>query len=92
MPESARPEKFSPWSALWHRWQEWLTEHRISAVQVCLAFPLSFAEVHRVVVGADGLEHLQQIIKAAMGVLPVSFPDVGCETESLINPALWGNL
>jgi len=92
MPEFARPEKFSPWSALWHHWQEWLTEHRISAVQACLAFPLSFAEVHRVVVGADGLGHLQQIIKAATGVLPVSFPDIGCETESLINPVLWGNL
>ncbi|MCC6139062.1 MAG: aldo/keto reductase [Nitrospira sp.] len=92
MPESARPETFSAWSVLWHHWHEWLTEHRISAVQACLAFPLSFPEVHRVVVGADGLEHFRQIIQAATGALPVSLPDISCEAEPLINPALWGSL
>lgn len=92
MPESARPEKFSAWSVLWHRWHEWLTEHRISAVQACLAFPLSFTEVHRVVVGVDGQGHLRQIIQAATSALPVSLPDIGCEAEQLINPALWGSV
>ena len=92
MPESARPKKFSPWSTLWHHWQEWLTEHRISAVQACLAFPLAFSEIDRVVVGADSVSQLEQIISAAAHVAPMDFPALSCEEETLINPALWCHL
>ena len=89
MPQAIRPAKFSPWSELWRTWHEWLLRHGVSAVQACLAFPLSFSEIERVVVGADSVNQLEQIISAATSAAPVDFPDLHCEAENLINPACW---
>lgn len=92
MPQAVRPAKFSPWSDLWNTWHEWLSRHSVSAVQACLAFPLSFSEIDRVVVGADSVNQLEQIISAATSAVPVDFPDLHCEAENLINPACWCRL
>lgn len=89
MPQATRPAKFSPWSELWRTWHEWLLHHSVSAVQACLAFPLSFPEIDRVVVGADSVNQLEQIISAATNAAPVDFPDLHCDAENLINPACW---
>ncbi len=92
MPQTAIPPKFAPWSDLWKRWHEWLTDRDVAAVQACLAFPLSFPEIDRVVVGADSVNQLEQIIGAANSVLQVDLPDLQCEEENLINPARWPHL
>ena len=92
MSDATRPEKFSTWSELWRTWHEWLSRHGESALQACLAFPLSFSEIDRVVVGADSVSQLGQIIGAATNAAPVDFPDLHCEAENLINPARWCRL
>ena len=89
MPQGLLPDKFSPWADLWSKWQDWLAHHTVSAVQACLMFPLSFPEIDRVVVGADSVNQLKQIITAATSVASVDFPDLHCEAENLINPARW---
>ena len=92
MPLSAIPSKFSPWADIWSEWHQWLGSHAASAVQACLACPLSCPEIDRVVVGADGLEHLSQIIDATNGVGGMTPPDLACTDERLINPARWSCL
>lgn len=92
IPTTALPGKFAPWIALWDKWHEWLAQHAVPAVQACLAFPLSFPEIERVVVGADSVNQLEQIISAAVDVMSVGFPDLCCEDENLINPACWPQL
>lgn len=92
MPQAVRPAKFSPWSDLWNTWHEWLSRHSVSAVQACLAFPLSFSEIERVVVGADSVSQLEQIISATVGAAPIDFPSLSCDEENLINPARWCQL
>ena len=92
MPKESIPDKFLPWSDLWGKWYDWLSQHNVSAVQACLAFSLSFSEIDRVVVGADSISQLQQIIRDASGVAPDEFPDFQCNAEDLINPALWSKL
>jgi aryl-alcohol dehydrogenase-like predicted oxidoreductase len=86
------PERFAPWDGLWAKWHGWLAHHDVSAVQACLAFPLSFPEIDRVVVGADSVDQLRQIIDAARNTPPVDLPDLHCEDENLINPAHWSSL
>lgn len=83
------PKKFSKWDELWRNWHNWLGVFGGSAVQACLGYPLSFLEIDRVVVGADSLSQLAQIVIAANAKPIDSFPDLFCEDESLINPALW---
>jgi len=93
MSQSARPKKFLPWLALWNIWEQWLSRYEVSAVQACLAFPLSVQEIDRVVVGADSVSHLEQIISAAVGATAVTdFPSLYCEEENLINPSRWSQL
>ena len=86
------PSKFSPWDRLWQTWHRWLADGHISAVQACLAFPLSFPEIDRVVVGADSQSQLVQIVSAANSRQKNILPDLQCEDENLINPALWATL
>jgi len=92
MPQAAIPVKFASWSNLWSKWHGWLAHHDVTAVQACLAFPLSFPEVDCVVVGADSVSQLGQITSAAAGVAPDDLPDLHCDAENLINPSRWPRL
>ncbi|MEI7707613.1 MAG: aldo/keto reductase [Chlorobium sp.] len=92
MPEENLPSKFTPWSDLFQRWHTWQAEHHVSALHACLAFSLSFPEIDRVIVGADSINQLDQIIKASRLTLPDNLPDLYCEAENLINPARWSCL
>lgn len=92
MAQAHIPSNFSPWHALWNRWHRWLSCHDISSVEACLAFPLSYPEIDRVVVGADNLKQLEQIISAANRQPINDLPDLQSEDENLINPANWTKL
>jgi len=89
MPRSEIPSKFSPWVELWDKWHNWLARHSVTAVQACLAYPLGFSEIDRVVVGADSNSQLDQIIDAAHSGVLDDLPELSCEDENLINPACW---
>lgn len=92
MSKAAIPAKFSPWNNLFDRWHEWLTHQGRSAVQACLAFPLAFPEIDRVVVGAESVGQLEQIISAEGTVINDELPDLCCTDEDLINPSRWSRL
>lgn len=89
MPRNTIPAKFAPWNALWDRWHAWLMQHDMDAVRACLAYPLSFLEIDRVVVGALDVAQLRQIALVAGHTPAAPLPDLACEEENLINPAKW---
>ena len=86
------PQKFSHWNHLWDGWHHWQGNHNISAVQACLSFPMAFPQISRVVVGADSLQQLKQIIDASTNPWVKDFPDISTDTENLINPSMWRHL
>jgi len=86
------PEKFSQWNYLWDVWHHWQGHHNASAVQACLAFTMAFPQISRVVVGADSLQQLKQIIDASTNPWVKDFPDISTDTENLINPFMWRHL
>lgn len=92
MPRVAIPSKFAPWGILWDKWHEWLGCHSLTAVEASLGYLLSFPEIDRVIVGADTVNQLQQIISAEVSASPDDFPDLQCADDSLINPARWCTL
>jgi aryl-alcohol dehydrogenase-like predicted oxidoreductase len=89
MDKITRPAKFKQWNGLFGKWDQWLADHDVSAIQACLAYPLSFPEIDRVIVGADSANQLTQIVDAANKQIDVDLPDLQCEDENLINPAYW---
>ena len=92
MKKAAIPPKFLPWNGILRKWHDWLNENNISALQASLAFPLSFAEIDRVVVGVDSKSQLLQIVSAENESMKTDLPNLASEDENLINPANWSNL
>lgn len=84
------PNQFSPWRAVWQRWQGWLADSRSDAVSTCVAFAADQAAVSRVVVGVDSSTQFAQIAAAASRrAAPAAWPALSCDDERLINPSLW---
>ena len=86
------PSKFLRWDNLWRAWHKWLVASHISAVEACLAFPLSFAEIDRVIVGADSVSQLSEIISATKRPTNTQLPNLQSDDEDLISPARWTEL
>ena len=89
MPGGVIPAQFAPWNELWRKWHCWLADNDVSAVEACLAYPLSFPEIDRVVVGVDSASQFAQIISAASCVQQFDWPGLQCDDQNLINPARW---
>ena len=89
------PSKFAPFRSLIDGWNAWIAGDAAAdrtAVKACLAHVASYAGVSRMVVGADSLAQLQDII-AATSVAPLRAPTVlSSNATSLINPAQWNTL
>jgi aryl-alcohol dehydrogenase-like predicted oxidoreductase len=92
MPRDAIPEQFSIWNQLWDRWNLWLQECRLPVAKVCLDFVRSFDQIDRIVIGADSLVQLEQLISFAGESPKLEFPAMLCNDEMLINPTNWSSL
>lgn len=101
LPRERIPPKFKPWAALWDQWSSILKQSPQTAVEACLAYPLSRPEVSRVIVGVDNAEQLRALIAAqpkahlSAGAAGPTANDWSCmisTDERLINPANWSRL
>ncbi len=92
MPEDAIPKKFSPWKKVWQTWHSWLEVHDVKAVHAALAFPLSFPQIDRVIIGVDSFSQLKQITSFANLNSYTHLPNLQCDDLNLIIPANWSQL
>jgi hypothetical protein len=92
MSRETLPRKFARWDELWSEWHRSLEQRSVAALDASLAFPLSFSEIDRVVVGAESVEQLAQIVRASAASTIGSPPDIGSDSEDLINPGRWSQL
>jgi pseudaminic acid cytidylyltransferase len=92
MNEEQRPAKFRRWPQVWSAWSTWLKETGLEAVEACLLYALSIAGADRVVVGVDGVSHLQAILDTKCRHLPSlpEWPDP--LPEDLLDPSRWSAL
>jgi aryl-alcohol dehydrogenase-like predicted oxidoreductase len=95
MPPDLIPSKFAPFRKQIDGWNNWLASDAAagrSALQNCLAHVASYTGIARLVVGANSLAQLQEIIDAASSS-PLRVPEsLSCLITSLINPAQWKTL
>jgi len=89
MTRAQMPKYFNKWDFIWRRWHAWLFEHSARSLDTCLAFALSYPEVDQIIVGADSFQQWESIINSARADLNVSFPSIGVNDFSLINPSNW---
>jgi aryl-alcohol dehydrogenase-like predicted oxidoreductase len=89
MGREKRPNKFKRWNSIWDKYEDFLKQSRLSSLDACLNYVLSFKEVDNVIVGIDSIEQLKQICEVA-GERNVVYPDsLNNQDAELINPALW---
>ena len=84
-----RPIFFNKWSPVWEKWHKWLAELDLTALEASLSFALDDERIAKVIVGVDGISHLQEILSSLN--TPVSdFPEELCEQDpDLIDPTHW---
>lgn len=92
MNREAIPEKFSKWSELFQKWNNWIKEESISPVQACISFVLAFQEINKLVIGVQNCYQLSQIVEAFNNPRKMEFPSIKSSDQSLINPSNWNNL
>lgn len=89
MTAAERPAFFERWSDFWDKWDQWLLEVGLSALQACIRYALSISAVGRVVVGVHSHDHLRQIILASDGPMPDLPNWMSSVDPEFINPSLW---
>jgi len=90
--KSNRPEKFNKWLAVWNRWDDWLKESNVTAVQAAVSFSLSDDRVSKVIVGVDSLDQFKEIISAAKNNIDRFPEDLSILDTKLLNPSEWNSL
>ena len=85
---------FEPWRNLLTFWRSWLQDNpKISPVTACLAYPLSFSGISRVIIGVNCLSQFNEIISALSKIKEIkNFPAISSCDPNLINPAKWKNI
>lgn len=91
MPPSKRPKRFDKWKNLWKIYDDWLIDTGMSALEANLRYAASFPFIDKIVVGIDGADHLESIIKAANGSIPYLPKSLQTEDIELLNPLMWLN-
>lgn len=84
-----RPKKFARWEKLWTDLDDWLSINKLTPVQGCLNYVMSFPQVSKVIVGVDSLKQLKEILGALSSTQPKRPDKLMCNDLDLINPANW---
>ena len=87
-----RPTKFNRWQALWTAYSEWLRAAKLTPLQACVRYSVSFPEISRVIVGVDNSDQLRSLVEAAGGPMPVPPSALQVHDCDLLNPSVWATL
>jgi len=84
------PTKFESWEKKWESWELMLREFGTTAKEVCLSLPLRNAEITKVIVGAESLKQLEQLVAISREpLIEESFDFMVDDEEDLVNPSKW---
>jgi aryl-alcohol dehydrogenase-like predicted oxidoreductase len=86
---SDRPQSFGRWQPLWDGWQAWLEQQKMTPLQACLGFAMSYPEIDRVVVGVKGLAQFKSILGSLDAPAMMPPESLMSDDQNLINPSLW---
>jgi aryl-alcohol dehydrogenase-like predicted oxidoreductase len=89
MSADQRPPKFDRWADLWARYHDWTASTGLTPLQACIAYVSALPQVQQVVVGVNGLNHIDEILQAQTRQEPIWTPDLATEDEQLLNPLAW---
>ena len=93
MSRSEIPTKFERWAEYWDYWHLNLEEKKMKALDECLHFGLSNAQLTKIVVGVETLDQFEEIIASSKSAQnDFNWVSMACNDKQLINPSNWNGL
>lgn len=92
MSENSRSSKFNKWNHLWKIWHEWLNDNKIKPLDACIRYAYSIKDLDKIIVGINSKKHLEQIMVASDGKLPLLPKELTTDDINLLNPQNWKKL
>ena len=90
MKKDGRPSYFKKWDNLFHEWDLWLEEQRLTSLEACLSFALHSKNTDKVLIGIDSLKQLKEIVKIIKTLRKINLPKAFISNDkNLINPVNW---
>ena len=91
MNSKKRPKKFEKWNYIWNKFNNWTKDLKISPLQACLGYVLSFPKIDKIIIGVDSNSQLLQIFNVKKPILDVP-NEISCSNIQLIDPSKWNFL
>jgi aryl-alcohol dehydrogenase-like predicted oxidoreductase len=88
MPTKKHPNYFKPWTKNFEKWDKWLVDNGRDALSTCFS-AVNLPEVDTVLVGADNVTQIKQIIKASKNLTNSVFPAIFDPDKCLVDPRNW---
>ena len=89
---SERPSKFNRWKSEFEKFDLWLEENNLTALQASICFVMGNPKISKIIVGIDNLNQLKEII-SNLKFNDLSFPEYkSIEDTELLDPSLWNLL
>ena len=83
------PKKFLKWKNLFKTWYTWLEKNKLSKLQACLNFILSFKQIDVIIFGACSKMQIEQIINTVNQSTKLYPKNIISNNLQLIDPRQW---
>ncbi len=82
-------KKFKRWKDIWIKWDNWLTQNKITPQAACINLACSISSIDKIIIGFDSCEQFENIIDHFSN-RKINYPnDIISNDINLINPYLW---
>jgi aryl-alcohol dehydrogenase-like predicted oxidoreductase len=93
LPKEDIPVKFKKWFIYWDNYHDFLKKNNFNPLDLCLSYPMSLAQIEKIVVGVDSVNQLKDLIKYVnKEFVPVNSLDLKCDEKLLIDASFWDKI
>jgi aryl-alcohol dehydrogenase-like predicted oxidoreductase len=89
MNKKQRPQYFNQWSDLWQKWDQWLQDENITALQATLGFVMNEKMIDNIVIGVESSKQLKEILATSKNNYKISGANFSNSDTALLNPSKW---
>ncbi len=88
LPSHKLPNHFLRWKPLWIKFDNWLFNNNLSALEACLNFYLNDKRIFKIIVGIENSTQLKEILEIKQ--VDIDYPKwMNNNDPKLLNPSLW---
>lgn len=87
--EKKLPTKLTNEKKIWKIWYEWINDHNLNKLDVCLSFVLSFNEIKEIIFGIGNFQNLVEIAHSKNKKIPYFPIELIDQNSKILDPRLW---